>query len=38
MSAGCRGPVLMSSENIMIRIEDLEKLPPEVVESIKETT
>jgi len=38
VSAGCRDPVLTSSENIMISIEDLEKLPPEVIESIKETT
>jgi len=28
----------MSSENIMISIEDLEKLPPEVVESIGEVS
>ena len=38
VSAGCRDPVLMSSENIMISIEDLEDLPPEVIESLGEVS
>ncbi len=36
VSAGCRDPVLTSSEITMIKIEDLENLPPEVVESLGE--
>jgi len=38
VSAGCRDPVLMSSENKMISIEDIENSPPEVVESLGEVS
>jgi len=38
VSASRRGLVLMSSENKMINIEDLENLPPEVVESLGEVS
>ena len=36
VSASRRGLVLTSSEITMIKIEDLENLPPEVVESLGE--